>query len=390
VLLAWGSKSVNGNSVWFFQPILTLFGRQISPAGITAFVVCLVAGLVVSSFLQSGFMRRQLSRLGLDKGLVAILTASISLISFLAFVVLGLNLGGLAIAWDAKVPALGLSLVQIFQVIVLIAVVFWFASAAKRFLFNRFLSKSGLDRSLQYTIAQLCGYLVLTIGIVVALQSAGLNLSALAVFAGAVGVGIGFGLQNIARNFISGLVVLAERPIKIGDRVEVGTVTGQVKGLRARSTTILTNDNITIIVPNSDFIEKPVINWSHGDARVRFRIRVGISVDSDVPKACQILTEIARAHPAALKDPEPWVVFDKFGDSAFELELVVWSLEMSYRPRAFRSDLNFEIERRFREEGISWPRSRRDVRLSVPETLRIERRDDGPEDAQDERKEGEG
>ena len=374
----------SGNSAWFFQPIVNLFGRQISPAGITAFVVCLIAGLVVSSFLQSGFMRRQLNRLGLDKGLVAILTASISLISFLAFVVLGLNLGGLAIAWDAKVPALGLSLVQIFQVIVLIAVVFWFASAAKRFLFNRFLSKSGLDRSLQYTIAQLCGYLVLTIGIVVALQSAGLNLSALAVFAGAVGVGIGFGLQNIARNFISGLVVLAERPIKIGDRVEVGTVTGQVKGIRARSTTILTNDNITIIVPNSEFIEKPVINWSHGDARVRFRIRVAISIDSDVSKACKILTEIARAHPAALKDPEPWVVFDKFGDSAFELELVVWSLEMSYRPRAFRSDLNFEIERRFREEGIAWPRSRRDVRLSVPETVRIERREDGPEEAQDE------
>ena len=377
----------SGNSVWFFDPILNLFGRQISPAGITAFAVCLVAGLVVSSFLQSGFMRRQLNRLGLEKGLVAIVTASISLVSFLAFVVLGLNLGGLAITWEAKLPALGLSLVQIFQVVVLVAIVFWFASAAKRFLFNRFLSKSGLDRSLQYTIAQICGYVVLTIGMVVALQSAGLNLSALAVFAGAVGVGVGFGLQNIARNFISGLVVLAERPIKIGDRVEVGTVTGQVKDIRARSTTILTNDNITIIVPNSDFIEKPVINWSHGDPRVRFRIRVAISVDSDVPKACQILTEIARAHPAALKDPEPWVVFDKFGDSTFELELVVWSLEMSYRPRAFRSALNFEIERRFREEGIGWPRSRRDVRLSVPETLRIERREDGQEEAQDERKE---
>jgi small-conductance mechanosensitive channel len=376
-----------GNSVWFFQPVLNLFGRQISPAGITAFVVCLIAGLVFSSFLQSGLMRRQLSRIGLEKGLVAILTASISLVSFLAFIVLGLNLGGFAIAWEAKVPALGLSLVQIVQVIVLIAIVFWFASVAKRFLFNRFLSKSGLDRSLQYTIAQICGYLVLTVGMVVALQSAGLNLSALAVFAGAVGVGVGFGLQNIARNFISGLVVLAERPIKIGDRVEVGTVTGQVKDIRARSTTILTNDNITIIVPNADFIEKPVINWSHGDPRVRFRIRVGISVDSDVPKACRILTEIARAHPGALKDPEPWVVFDKFGDSGFELELVVWSLEMSYRPRAFRSDLNFQIERRFREEGIGWPSSRRDVRLSVPEPLRLERGQDDQEEAHDQQKE---
>jgi small-conductance mechanosensitive channel len=244
-----------------------------------------------------------------------------------------------------------------------------------------------LDRALQYTIAQICGYLVLVVGVLVALQSAGLNLSALAVFAGAVGVGIGFGLQNITRNFISGLVVLAERPIKIGDRVEVGNVTGQVKSIRARSTTILTNDNITIIVPNSDFIEKPVINWSHGDARVRFRIRVAISIDSDVTKACEILTEIARAHPAALREPQPWVVFDKFGDSMFELELVVWSIEMSYRPRAFRSDLNFEIERRFREAGIDLPRPRRDIRINVPPALRgEERREDVARERPDEPK----
>ena len=368
-----------GDSQWFFEPIVNLFGRRISPAGITAFASCLVAGLVLSSFLQSGFVRRPLSRLGLDKNLAAILTASFGLLAFLGFLVLGLNLGGLPIPWETKVPAIGLSLSQIFQLIALVALVFWFASVAKRFLFNRFLSKSGLDRSLQYTIAQICGYLVLVIGILVALQSAGLNLSALAVFAGAVGVGIGFGLQNITRNFISGLVVLAERPIKIGDRVEVGNVTGQVKSIRARSTTILTNDNIAIIVPNSDFIEKPVINWSHGDARVRFRIRVGISIDSDVTKAREILTEIARAHPAALQEPQPWVVFDKFGDSTFELELVVWSVEMSYRPRAFRSDLNFEIERRFREAGIDLPRPRRDIRVSVPQLRRGEER---PEDVE--------
>jgi small-conductance mechanosensitive channel len=373
-----------GDSQWFFEPIVNLFGRRISPAGITAFASCLVAGLVLSSFLQSGFVRRPLSRLGLDKNLAAILTASFGLLAFLGFLVLGLNLGGLPIPWETKVPAIGLSLSQIFQLIALVALVFWFASVAKRFLFNRFLSKSGLDRSLQYTIAQICGYLVLVIGILVALQSAGLNLSALAVFAGAVGVGIGFGLQNITRNFISGLVVLAERPIKIGDRVEVGNVTGQVKSIRARSTTILTNDNIAIIVPNSDFIEKPVINWSHGDPRVRFRIRVGISIDSDVTKAREILTEIARAHPAALQEPQPWVVFDKFGDSTFELELVVWSVEMSYRPRAFRSELNFEIERRFREAGIDLPRPRRDIRVSLPQLRRSE---EGGEDVEREPRE---
>jgi small-conductance mechanosensitive channel len=372
---------------WFFEPVFNLFGRLISPAGIAAFVGCVVAGLLFSSFLQSGFMRRQLSRLGLDKDSVAIVTASLSLVAFLGFVVLGLNLGGLPIPWEAKVPAIGLSLSQIFQLIALVAIVFWFASAAKRFLFNRFLSKSGLDRALQYTIAQICGYLVLVVGVLVALQSAGLNLSALAVFAGAIGVGIGFGLQNITRNFISGLVVLAERPIKIGDRVEVGNVRGQVKDIRARSTTILTNDNIAIIVPNSDFIEKPVINWSHGDPIVRFRIPVGISIDSDVTKACEILIEIARAHPAALREPEPWVVLDKFGDSTFELELVVWSLEMSYRPRRFRSDLNFEIERRFREAGIDLPRPKRDIRVSLPRALRgEERREDVERERRDEPK----
>jgi small-conductance mechanosensitive channel len=375
-----------GSGNWFFEPVLSLFGRQISPAGIAAFAGCLVAGLILSSFLQSGFVRRQLGRFGLDKNVVAILTASVGLLVFIGFLVLGLNLGGLPIPWEAKVPAIGLSLTQIFQLIALVAIVFWFASTAKRFLFNRFLSKSGLDRSLQYTIAQICGYLVLVIGVLIALQSAGLNLSALAVFAGAIGVGIGFGLQNITRNFISGLVVLAERPIKIGDRVEVGNVAGQVKDIRARSTTIQTNDNIAIIVPNSDFIEKPVINWSHGDARVRFRIRVAISIDSDVTKACEILTEIARAHPAALREPQPWVVFDKFGDSMFELELVVWSIEMSYRPRAFRSDLNFEIERRFREAGIEWPRSRRDIRVSTPLALQgMERQEDIEREQRDEK-----
>ena len=310
---------------------MNLFGRQFAcghhglcclPGGGSGFFVV----------IAERFHAPSTHRLGLDKGLVAILTASISLVSFLAFVVLGLNLGGLAIAWDAKVPALGLSLVQIFQVIVLIAVVFWFASAAKRFLFNRFLSKSGLDRSLQYTIAQLCGSGPDHWHCCRAAERR-LDLSALQ-SSPARSASASASDCKTSPVFISGLVVLAERPIQIGDRVEVGTVTGQVKGIRARSTTILTNDNITIIVPNSDFIEKPVSTGAMVTRASAFASGSHL-VDSDVPKACQILTEIARAHPAALKDPEPWVVFDKFGDSAFELELVVWSLEMELLSACF-------------------------------------------------------
>src|SRR5204862_1514503 len=129
---------------------------------------------------------------------------------------------------------------------------FWFSSRTKRFLFNRFLVNSGLDRSLEYAIAQIVSNLVLVVGIFIVLENAGIHLAALAVFAGAVGVGVGLGLQNIASNFISGLVILAERPISIGDRVEVAGLAGQVEHIRARSTIIRPNDNIMMIVPNTE------------------------------------------------------------------------------------------------------------------------------------------
>ena len=187
-----------------------------------------------------------------------------------------------------RAPAgLTLSLVQIFLLIALLIAVFWISSRTKRFLFNRFLVNSGLDRSLQYAIAQIVSNLVLVVGIFIVLENTGIHLGALTVFAGAVGVGVGFGLQNIASNFISGLVILAERPITIGDRVEVAGIVGQVQQIRARSTVILTNDNITMIVPNTKFIDSPVTNWTYGDPRVRFRIPVGIAYGSDVEQSAR-------------------------------------------------------------------------------------------------------
>src|SRR5204863_9860520 len=176
----------------------------------------------------------------------------------------------------APVPGVELSLVQMFLLIALLIAVFWFSSRTKRFLFNRFLVNSGLDRSLQYAIAQVVSNLVLVVGIFIVLENTGIHLGALTVFAGAVGVGVGFGLQNIASNFISGLVILAERPITIGDRVEVAGLAGQVEKIRARSTVIVTNDKITMIVLNQKFIDSPVTNWTYGDPRVRFRIPFGV------------------------------------------------------------------------------------------------------------------
>ncbi len=163
---------------------------------------------------------------------------------------------------------------------------------------------------------------------------------------------MGFGLQNITSNFISGLVILAERPITIGDRVEVAGIAGQVEHIRARSTVIRTNDNIAMIVPNTKFIDSPVTNWTYGDPRVRFRIPVGVAYGSDISKVREALLTAGRENANTLKEPAPTVFLKQFGDNSIDFELVVWSSQMSARPSRYRSDLNFAIEQKFREAGI--------------------------------------
>ncbi|MGH9548732.1 MAG: mechanosensitive ion channel family protein, partial [Terriglobales bacterium] len=209
------------------------------------------------------------------------------------------------------------------------------------------------------------------VGIVIVLENTGIHLAALAVFAGAVGVGVGFGLQNIASNFISGLVILAERPITIGDRIEVAGIAGQVEHIRARSTVIRTNDNIMMIVPNSKFIDSPVTNWTYGDRRVRFRIPVGVAYGSDVNKVRDALLAVAHENPHTLKEPAPSVFLEQFGDSSIDFKLMVWSSEMSARPSRYRSDLNFAIEQNFREAGIEIAFPQRDLHIRSG-TLKVE------------------
>src|SRR5205809_957803 len=227
---------------------------------------------------------------------------------------------------------------------------------------RRFLSRFKIDTNfiaIVTTILSLAPIIFFT----VTAENAGIHLAALAVFAGAVGVGVGFGLQNIASNFISGLVILAERPITIGDRVEVAGILGTVRQIRARSTVIVTNDNIAIIVPNSKFIDSPVTNWQYGDPTVRFRLPVGVAYGSDVNKVREALIAAAREHSATLNDPEPTAFLEKFGDSTIDFELVAWTQEMSYKPRRFRSDLNFLIYKHLTAAGIEIPNPQRDLHI---------------------------
>jgi small-conductance mechanosensitive channel len=345
------------------KPLLHVFGHDVSFLGIVAFVIWFSVGIVAARALQSDAVRRFFSRFKIDTNLIAILTTILSLAIVAFFSVNAVNAAGVPLSWNAPLPGVNLSLFQIFLLVALLIAVFWLSSRTKRFLFNRFLAKSGLDRSLQYAIAQIVSNIVLIVGIFIVLDNAGIHLGALTVFAGAVGVGVGFGLQNIASNFISGLVILAERPITVGDRVEVAGIAGQVRHIRARSTVIVTNDNITMIVPNTKFIDSPVTNWTYGDPRVRFRIPIGVAYGSDVNRVREALIAAAREHPAALSDPAPSVFLDKFGDSTIDFELVVWSMEMSYRPRRFKSDLNFLIDKHLRAAGIEIPNPQRDLHI---------------------------
>ena len=256
----------------------------------------------------------------------------------------------------------------------ILMLVFLFASVIiverilQRLLIRRFLSKTRLQPSLQYGLSRIIGYTLIAIGFYVAFQSVGFDLSSLAIVAASLGVGVGFGLQNIINNFVSGIIILAERPISIGDRIEVAGVAGRVTKIQLRSTTVVTNDNITMIVPNADFISNTVTNWSHGDPKVRIRVPIGVAYGSDLKLLQRLLLEAAAEHPKALRDPLPVVLFTEFGDSSLNFELGVWTQEMTATPIHFTSQMNFIIEQKLRENDIEIPFPQRDlhVRSGLP------------------------
>ena len=206
-------------------------------------------------------------------------------------------------------------------------------------------------------------FIFLFIGTIVIIQGAGIDLSSLSLLAGALGVGIGFGLQNITDNFISGIIILFEKPIKVGDRIEVGDVEGDVTNISVRATTVLTNDNISIIVPNSEFISSRVINWSHNDRNVRYRVPLGVSYNEDPKIVEEILLSVADENPHVLKTPKPYVFFDEFGDSSLNFTLAIWTSSHTDKPRILKSELYFSIFEKFREKGIEIPFPQRDLHI---------------------------
>ena len=213
-------------------------------------------------------------------------------------------------------------------------------------------------------------YALTFLGTLIVLQAWGIDVRTLAIAGSVLGVGVGFGLQNLANNFVSGLVLNLERPIRPGDFINLGDLTGTVDRIGARCTLIRTLDHLTILVPNSRLLENEVINWSHGDPMSRLHLPVGVAYGSPTRQVRRALLDAALENPNVLRDPRPQVQFKGFGESALDFELLVWTAD----PRGqqeLKSDLNFRIEASLARQGIQIPFPQRDLHLRSPQLDRL-------------------
>jgi len=247
--------------------------------------------------------------------------------------------------------------------IILILLLFSITRWLKVWIVTRLLDRSSMELGVRLAIGTIIHYIVIAVGLIVILQTTGIDLSTVTILAGALGVGVGFGLQNITNNLVSGFILLIERPIKVGDRIEVGPVTGDVVDISLRATTVVTNDNIAIIVPNSEFVSSRVTNWSYTDRNVRFNFPVGVSYRSDPELVRRLLLQVADEHSGVLKDPKPDALLLEFGDSALNFVLRVWTQQYATTPGILRSELNFMIIKTFKEQGIEIPYPQRDLHI---------------------------
>jgi small-conductance mechanosensitive channel len=246
---------------------------------------------------------------------------------------------------------------------VLVLLLIYLSGKLRLWLVDKLLTRRQLHPGVRQAIGTIIRYVVVVFGMLVILQTAGIDLTALNVLAGALGIGVGFGLQNIANNFVSGLIILFERPIKVGDRIEVGEAEGDVVKIGARSTTVITNDNIAIIIPNSKLVSENVVNWSHTDERVRFGIPVNVAYGSDVRLVETLLLAVASENDDVMDSPAPAVRFLEFGDNGLQLELRAWTTTLTHRRGMLISALNFAIYETFTNHRIEIPYPQRDLRI---------------------------
>ena len=238
---------------------------------------------------------------------------------------------------------------------------------ARSLISNRLLARTRLSPGIRYAFGRFAGYLVFFLGAAAALQTLGINATTLAAFGAAVGVGIGFGLQDLVKNFVAGLVILIERPFQVGDRIEMDGVSAQVAEIRSRATVLRTNDDVHRIVPNSRLTGETVVNRSYARPLYRTRVPVGVAYGADPRAVERALLEAAASCEGSLSEPAPSARFRGFGESALQFELLCWTNSMLHHPGRFISDLNFEVHAALTRNGVEFPHPQLDVDVrSVP------------------------
>ena len=333
----------------------------------------LVVFLLFSKIFSNFFVRRVLRRRQLSEDTTDVLTVVTQCLVMIIGVVVachaaGIDLSGINQLFYFQIFQVKQTPVTVFSIFLFLFVFFLFLVFSHIFcklLLVRMTKKLHVDEGTIYTFTRITHYAIMFIGALVAFQFVGIDLSGLVVIFGALSVGIGFGLQNLTSNFISGLIILLERPIKVGDRVTVGDVEGDVAEINIRSTEVRSLNNISVIVPNSEFVSSQVINWSHGDLKVRLDIDVGVSYGSDLDTVLRCLIEVAEQHPEVLQKPAPEALHLGFGDSSWNMRLRIWIAHPKRHPYV-RSDINCAIVRKFRENGVEIPFPQRDFHIRSP------------------------
>ncbi len=254
------------------------------------------------------------------------------------------------------------------------AVTIWLAFAISRFvrfvLEEEVLPRASLPRGVPFAVSTSARYVILLFGFLMAVAAAGIDMGRFALLIGALGVGIGIGLQDVVNNFVSGLILLFERPIQRGDTVEVSNLLGEVRRIGIRSSTIRTFDGAEVIVPNSKFVSQEFVNWTLSDKNRRIILPIGVAYGSDPEFVIRLLLEVVRSNDAILDEPEPTVLFTGFGDSSLDFEMRAWTGQ-SWQWRQIMSDLAVAVNRALAEANITIPFPQRDLHLrSVDPDLR--------------------
>jgi len=258
---------------------------------------------------------------------------------------------------------LRISVLIITKAVIIFSILFWLAGKISRIVSNRIDKSDGLTPSVKVLLTKLAKFLIFTSAVLFTLSAVGVDLSAFAFLGGAIGVGLGFGLQKIVSNFISGIIILADKSIKPGDVVEIGSVYGWVKKLDTRFVSVVTRSGKEYLIPNEDFITKEVINWSYSDELVRVSAEVGVSYSSDLRLVEELILKAAEEKRRILSSPEPNCLLMGFGDSSVNFELRFWINDPRNGIQNIRSEVLFSIWDNFEEHGIEIPFPQRDYHL---------------------------